>query len=87
MLLVKLPIKGYRSITVKEDLIERLEDHFIRNKSYYENHGINNFNGFIQCKLIETITEKEKLRKLVSKIDTIPEKFLETRTIIKTISV
>ena len=79
-----LPKAGFKSITVSEEVYDWL---FLRYNSLKENDtlpfGIHSFSAYFEYVLSERMEEVEKLHEFASKITTVPEKFTETKIILK----
>jgi len=59
-----MPRKGFKSITVKEEVYDYFWDLWQRNKEEYRKQGITSFSGFVTKLLYEMIgKEKERLKK------------------------
>jgi len=56
-----MPRKGFKSITVKEEVYDYFWDLWQRNKEEYRKQGITSFSGFV-TKLLYEMIEKEKKR-------------------------
>jgi len=56
-----MPRKGFKSITVKEEVYDYFWDLWQKNKEEYRKQGITSFSGFV-TKLLYEMIEKEKER-------------------------
>ncbi|RJS93668.1 hypothetical protein CW705_01450 [Candidatus Bathyarchaeota archaeon] len=56
-----MPRKGFKSITVREEVYNYFWDLWQRNKEEYRKQGITSFSGFV-TKLLYEMIEKEKKR-------------------------
>ena len=54
-----MPRKGWKSITVKEEVYDYFWDLWQKNKEEYRKKGITSFSGFV-TKLLYEMIEKEK---------------------------
>lgn len=82
-----MPKTGFRSITIRESNYDYLHSMYVDLKERGRvPPGIHSFSGYVDRKLDNHIKEKEALHKLAISLkkDGIPESFLETITVIKT---
>lgn len=73
-----LPRKGWRTITVKDDVFDKFDDWYqdIKKKGKLPN-GVTTFAGFFNYQLTQKIQNEEKLLKIALQIKNIPPEFRE----------
>lgn len=66
-----MPVSGFKTITVTEQIYGKYEKWWIENKSKYQEQGVNSFSGFLTSKLSEAhkqITLKTRFVQLHSHV-------------------
>jgi len=56
-----MPYKGHKSITVREDIYEKLMGLYKENELKYRKQGVNSFSAFVSRYLWELLEREEQL--------------------------
>ena len=64
-----MPGKGYRSITISEDVYDKFEEIYLENKKKMAKKGINSFSGFFVHKFKSALKADEIFGKYMRKIE------------------
>jgi hypothetical protein len=55
-----MPRKGYRSITVPNDVYEFFKNEWLKNKDQLRRRGVRSFSGYVTSRLNQLMEEEEK---------------------------
>ncbi len=79
-----MPNSGYKTISIKDEHYDHMMKWYKESKDIgVLNDGIESFTAFFVKKIIDSIIEQEAMRKFVSKIIYVPDKFTETKLVLK----